>query len=190
MSAVRFWFTDLFVWFIALSVAGVLLVFRDPRLDHRLVAVGSVLPLGLDMVFGLSRGYFGASGPFHALVTLVCVLVVVMAASINQRARRKNLLALVIGGFGHLVLDGAWLDKASFLWPITRTQGQIFSTARLQVWQRPMVVTILMEVIGLAVGMFLYQRCRLSNPKRRAALFKSGSLELFPSAPKPGTFRR
>jgi hypothetical protein len=180
----------LFVWFVTLSVGGVLVVFRDPRLDHRLVAVGSVLPLGLDVVVGLFRSQLGITGPFHALATMVCVLIVVMAVSINQRVRRKKLLALVIGGFGHLVLDGAWLDKTSFLWPITRTPGQLLSTAHLQVWQRPIAVNVVMELVGLAVGVILYQRCRLSRPKRRVDFVASGSLEVVPRQPKRGALRK
>jgi hypothetical protein len=167
----------MFFWFVSLSVAGVLLVFRDPRLDHRLVALGSVLPLAVDFIIGAARGHFGEAGPFHAIVTMVSVLAVAMVSSIGNRVRRKRLLAVAIGGFAHLVLDGSWLDSKSFLWPITQ-QG--FS-ARLQLLQRSLLLNIAMELVGIGAAFFLFKRCRLDNAARRKAFFAGGSMELLPA---------
>ncbi len=164
------------LWFASLSVLGVLLVFRDPRLDHRLVAVGAVLPIPLDLLVGVALGRMGDAGPFHAIVTHVVLLGVAMGITIGKRARRKRMLALVIGGFGHLVLDASWADTQRFGWPLVG-RG---STARLQLWQRPVLVTVAMELVGLAVCVALYQRCRLDRTDRLSSFRSSGSLELLP----------
>ena len=49
----------MFVWFIAVSVTVVALIFRSPDLDYRLVMLGSVLPL-VEGAFG-AGGYYTAS---------------------------------------------------------------------------------------------------------------------------------
>jgi hypothetical protein len=164
------------VWFAALAVAGVLVVFRDPRLDHRLVAVGAILPIPVDLVLGAIQRRLGDAGPFHSIVTHVALLGIAMAVTIGKRSRRKRLLALVIGGFGHLVLDASWADAKRFGWPLVGWGSE----ARLQVWQRPWVISLLMEVVGIGVAVLLYSRCRLDRPDRRAAFLSSGSLELLP----------
>ena len=61
------------IWFAVMSVTGVVLVFRDPRLDHRLVAVGSLLPNAVDLVVRQ-----GKVGPGHTLVGVVGFLTIVM----------------------------------------------------------------------------------------------------------------
>jgi hypothetical protein len=165
------------VWFASLSVFGVLLVFRDPLLDHRLVALGAVLPIPLDVVVGAALRRTGDAGPFHAVVTHVVLLGLAMATTVGRRAHRKRLLALVIGGFGHLVLDASWADTQRFGWPLVG-RG---SYARLQVWQRPILVNVLMELVGLAIAAMLYRRCRLDRPDRRRSFVSSGSLELLPT---------
>jgi hypothetical protein len=164
------------IWFAALAVAGVLVVFRDPKLDHRLVAVGAVLPLPLDLIIGAAQRRVGNAGPFHAVSIHILLLVLAMAISIGKRLRRKRLLAVVIGGFGHLVLDASWADTQRFGWPIVGWG----SSARLQIWQRPIWVSLLMELVGVGVAVLLYQRCRLDRPDRRTAFRSTGSLELLP----------
>jgi hypothetical protein len=140
------------------------------------VALGAVLPLPLDLLIGPVTSRFGDSGPFHALSTHVGLLILAMALTVGRRAIRKRLLALVIGGFGHLVLDAAWADAQSFGWPIVG-RG---SANRLQVWQRPILLSVLMEVVGIIVAMWLYRRCRLDRTDRRSSFLREGSLELLP----------
>jgi hypothetical protein len=165
------------IWYIAPAIAGVLLVFGDPRLDHRLVGVGAVLPLVIDAIIGLIGNGLGRSGPFHALSTHIAVLTVAMLISIGKRPLRKRLLAMVIGMFGHLVLDTSWADTRTFGWPI----GGVGFRNDLQLVQRGWVISLVLELIGIGIAAWLVRRCRLDMPSRRAAFQRTGSLELLPA---------
>ncbi len=168
------------IWFVALSVAGVVLVFRDPRLDHRMVALGSVLPLVIDVLYGAVSGHLTRVGPAHSMVVHVAVLAAVMLATIGRRPLRKRLVALSIGGLAHLVLDGAWTRTSSFAWPLT---GRSFA-ARQLVFDRPIALNLLMEVLGCVVIWVLVLRCRLSQPNRRDNFLRSGIMEFLPPPPR------
>jgi hypothetical protein len=173
------------LWFAALAVGGVLLVFRDPRLDHRLVALGAVLPLPIDALISAIGGQAGRTGPLHAISTHIVLLGLSMAATVGRKPIRKRALALVIGGFGHLVLDGAWADSKSFGWPI----GGFGWSGRLQFLERGLIVNVAMELVGAGVGLLLYRRCRLDRPQQRSAFVSRGSLELLPVRRKRPTPR-
>jgi hypothetical protein len=164
------------IWFVALSVAGVVLVFRDPRLDHRMVALGSVVPILIDALWGAVGGRFTRVGPAHSMVVHVMVLAVVMLATIGRRPLRKRLVALSIGGFAHLILDGAWTRTSSFAWPLfgVRFVGREF------VFDRPLAANILMELAGCVVVAVLVNRCRLQQKTRRDSFLRSGILEFLP----------
>ena len=42
----------MFFWYVGLSVFGVATIFRSSGIDYRLIAVGSLLPLIVDVPFG------------------------------------------------------------------------------------------------------------------------------------------
>lgn len=161
------------IWFVVMSVAGVVFVFRDPRLDHRLVAVGSLLPNTVDLVLRQGR-----VGPAHTLVGVVTFLAAVMAITVGRRPLRKRLLALPIGALCALALDGVWTRTKVFAWPVTgwALPGRLF------VLGRPWLVNVGLELAGVAMAVFLYQRCGLTQPGRRRAFLQTGALELV-SAP-------
>ncbi len=161
------------LWFAAVAVAGVALVFRDPHLDHRLVALGAVLPIPLDLVVGAALGDLGRAGVFHAIFVHVVGLGLLMAGSIGRRSARKRLLALSIGGFAHLVLDASFADTNEFLWPFVSS-----SSGRLQLVDRGPVLTIVLEGIGFVVALWLVQRGRLGEGGQRRAFLQHGHLEL------------
>jgi hypothetical protein len=169
----------MFFWFVTLSIGGVAAVFRDPRLDHRLVAVGALLPLLLDGALSAVRGPFGRTWLLHSLSVHVALLALVMGVSIGRKPLRKRLLAVSIGGFAHLVLDGSWVDTAAFGWPLGWPLGGAV-TQNLQVLQRGVVINVLLEIVGLGVGALLYQRCRLTVKSRQSDFVKTGRLELLP----------
>lgn len=160
----------------ALSVAGVVFVFKDPRLDHRMVAAGSLAPIVIDVAVGSISGFPTRVGPGHSMVVHVVWLAVVMLGTIGRRPMRKRLIAFSLGGFGGLVLDGAWTRTRVFSWPLT---GAKF-TGRQFVLDRPLAVNVLLEIVGLACLAFLIDRCRLKRPSERAAFFRSGKLEFRP----------
>jgi hypothetical protein len=154
-------------WFVVCSVAAVVVVFGDPRIDHRLVALGALLP---DAVDGITRG--GRTGPAHTLLGAVVVLAVVMWSTIGRRPLRKRLLAVPIGWFAHLVLDPAWTATHAFWWPAFGAS----LPGRIPLLERPLAVTAAMEVAGLVLGVVLWRRWRLTDAAVRARLVRHGEL--------------
>ena len=126
----------MFFWFIATAVLTIAWVFKDPRFDYRLLAVGAVLPDIVDWPTDWRV--------MHSVVTSIVVLALVMFVSIGRKPYRKVLLGLPIGMFLHLVFDGAFTSVEMFWWPIG---GWDFSAGELPVvargwWNLPL------EVVG------------------------------------------
>ena len=140
------------LWFAGLSVALVWSVFRDPRLDYRLVVVGALLPDVVDGVFGGARA-------MHSVLASVLLLVAVMVATTGRRPLRRRLLAVPIGTFAHLILDGAWVRTKVFWWPFF---GTSFEDAGLPSLERPLLLLVLMEVVGLIALLRMRGRLRTS----------------------------
>ncbi len=127
------------LWFVGLSVLLVWEVFHDPRIDYRLVVLGALLP---DVVDGL----FGGARVLHSLPFSAVLLVGVMLATRGRRPLRRRLLAVPIGTFLHLVLDGMWARTDVFWWPFT---GWTFEDAPLPSFDRPLGLVVLLEVAGV-----------------------------------------
>ena len=138
------------LWFAGLSVALVWSVFRDPRLDYRLVVVGALLPDVVDGVFGGAR-------VMHSVLASIALLVVVMVSTTGRRPLRRRLLAVPIGTFAHLILDGAWTRTEVFWWPFF---GTSFEGAPLPSLDRPVVLLVLMELVGLIALLRTRERLR------------------------------
>src|SRR6266851_7350350 len=104
-------------WFAGLSVLIVANVFRSTGLDYRLVALGALLPLLVDVPVG-----HRAVG--HALILPVGLAVAVMLATTGRpRLLRRRLLCVPIGVFVGLVLSGAFTQDHVFLWPFLGASG-------------------------------------------------------------------
>lgn len=152
-------------WFVGGACAVVWLVLRDPRIDYRLVAAGSLLPDVVD-------GPFGGARAAHSLVASVAVLAVVMAVTVGRRPARMRWLALPFGTFLHLVLDGAWADSRVFWWPFG---GLSFGGARLGTVARG-PWSLALEVVGVVIVVRAWRRFGLADPARRAVLVRTGAL--------------
>ena len=154
------------LWFAGGSFLAVWLVFRDPAIDYRLVMAGAILA---DVVDGLAAG-----GPWigHTLLFAVTFLIAVMAGTRHRRLLRRRLLALPIGVFLHLVFDGAWLDREVFWWP---AQGTSFPESGLASVERG-GSGVLLELVGLAILVWAWQRFRLAEPRRRRTFLATGRL--------------
>src|SRR3954465_5927433 len=128
----------MFFWFIGVGLVVVGAVFPSPALDYRLVMAGSVVPL-LDAVTG---------GPwlFHTLLASVAALVIVMLSTQGRRLVGRRWLAIPLGMFIPLVLDGAWANTDVFWWPLF---GSSFGDESLPEVSRG-ALTLLMEVVGIA----------------------------------------
>ena len=152
------------LWFAGTSFLAVWLVFRDPAIDHRLVIVGALVPDAVDALTG---------GPWvmHSVFASVVLLSGVMAATVGRRRLRRQLIALPIGTFLHLVFDGAWGDTDTFWWPFS---GH-FGDARLLSVQRG-GIDILLELVGAGILVWAWQRFRLGEPDRRRYFLRTGRL--------------
>ncbi len=155
----------MFFWYIGPSVLGVFEVFRSRGLDYRLVAFGAVLPLLLDA----PSGHFG---PGHSLVVAVVVLGAVMVGTIGRsRLLRRRLICIPIGWLCGLVLSGAFLHDAAFLWPLLGTDpGDVGLLP-------PPTLLVLSEAIGVALIAWSVGRFGLDRPGPRAELWRTGRLE-------------
>ncbi|MFM8858434.1 MAG: hypothetical protein ACKOI2_14800 [Actinomycetota bacterium] len=153
------------LWFVGTSVLVVWSVFRDPRFDYRFLIAGVLLPDVIDGIWGGARG-------FHSVTMSVAVLFVVMLTTIGRRPWRKRFLAVPIGMFVHLIVDGAFDDTKVFWWPVT---GLSFSDSQLPVVERGMV-NVLLEFAGLALCLYAIRRFGLRDPQRRRTFLREGWL--------------
>src|SRR3954468_19524541 len=154
----------MFFWFIGVGLVVVVAVFQSPGLDYRLVMVGSVVPL-LDAVTG-------GRWLFHTLLASVAALVIVMLTTQRRRLVRRRWLAIPIGMFMHLVLDGAWTNTDVFWWPLF---GTSFGDESLPEVSRG-ALSLLMEVAGLAALAYWYNRSGLRNNDARQHFLRTGRL--------------
>ena len=154
------------LWFAGFSVVAVWIIFHDPAFDYRLVVFGALLPDAIDVWFG------GARVP-HAFVTSAVVLGVVMLATRHRRTLRRRLLAIPIGMFLHLVLDGMWTDQHVFWWPFF---GTSFRHAALPSASHPAAVVVVQELAGAVALWWAWMRFRLNEPDRRSRFFRAGRL--------------
>jgi len=159
-----------FLWFVGGAALIVWQVFRDPTIDYRLVMLGAVLPDLVDAPFGGAR-------VAHGVLASVALLTFVMFATIGRRALRRRLLAVPIGMFLHLVLDGAWSNTTVFWWPLA---GTSFDDAPLPSIERGWW-SLLLELIGLIGLAWAWRRFRFDLPERRATFARTGRLDPSPA---------
>ena len=154
----------MFLWYVGMSVLLVANVFKSVGLDYRLVAIGSLLPLIVDIPFG--HRAFG-----HSLLFAVVALFVVMVWPLHgSRLARRRWLCLPIGIFAGLVLSGAWMDTQVFWWPLDGTSfGHV---ALLPVWW----VVVLEELVGLVACWWVVGQYDLWVPHIRREFWHTGRL--------------
>jgi hypothetical protein len=150
-----------------MATVAVWFVFHDPALDVRLVIAGALLPDVADAGFGGAR-------VFHTLAASVVLLVGVMLATRGHRRVRRRLLGLPMGTLLHLALDGAWTNRVLFWWPAF---GPSFHSAPLPALDRPLVVVLIEETIGLAAVAWAWRTFSLGDPEARRAFLRTGRLD-------------
>jgi len=153
-----------FFWYIGLSVFGVATIFRSVGIDYRLVAIGSLLPLLLDLPIG-----YRAYG--YTLLFAVAMLTVVMLGTIGKpRLLRRRWLCLPIGVFAGIILSGAFTNQDLFWWPFL---GSSFPhDALLPAWW----VVLIEELVGLFVCWVLVGQYDLWLPGPREEFLRTGRL--------------
>lgn len=152
------------IWFAAGAVVATFVVFRSPALDYRLVALGAVIPV-VETPFG--------AGPLHALLLPTSALAAVMWATRNRRLLRRRWLGLPIGMYLHLVLDFAFTRPETFWWPFL---GLSFGPGDAPELTRGLWA-LLLELVGIALAAWAYQRFGLDDPGRRSAFLHTGQLD-------------
>jgi hypothetical protein len=153
-----------FLWFAGLSFAAVWLVFRSPALDHRMVMIGSVLPL-VELVAGRPL-------VLHTLAGATAAMTLVMLATRRRRLARRRWLGIPVGLYAHLVLDATWADAELFWWPFF---GPSFADRSVPEW-RPWPLVVLLELAGVAAAYWMVRTFRLDEPERRNDFLRTGRL--------------
>jgi len=152
------------LWYIGLSVLLVANVFRSVGLDFRLIAIGSMLPLLIDLPIG--HRTLG-----HTLAFAVVALVVVMLWPMRgSRLARRRWLCLPIGIFAGLVLSGAWTDTELFWWPFFGTS--FCESSLMPAWW----VVVLEEIGGLVACWWVVGQFDLYLPDARRDFWRTGRL--------------
>ena len=154
----------MFFWYVGPSIVGVYEIFRSRGLDYRLIALGALAPLLVDLPWG-------RMGPGHSIVVAVGVLAVVMIGTIGRpRLLRRRLVCIPIGWFCGLVLSGAFLHDTVFLWPLLGTDpGDVGLFP-------PLTLLVLGEAAGFALCAWSWGRFGLDRPDRRRAFVREGRL--------------
>jgi membrane-bound metal-dependent hydrolase YbcI (DUF457 family) len=159
------------LWYVGVSVLLVANVFRSSGLDFRLVTLGSMLPLLVDLPVG--HRAFG-----HALLFPVALLAVVMVGLIGRsRLLRRQLLCVPIGVFCGLVLSGAFTANEVFWWP--GFGGDFGNESLLPVWW----AVLIEEVVGLVAVWWVVGQFDLFLPEVRSEFVRSGRLREGTAAP-------
>lgn len=153
------------LWFVGVGFVAVVMVFKSPALDYRLVAAGTLLPL-VDVIPGVPP-------VLHTLVGAVAVLTVTMLATRGRRLARRRWLGLSIGVFVHLVLDGTWTRTELFWWPAF---GLDLPDVPLPTFGRG-VAGLVLELLGAAAIWWSWRQFRLDDPARREDLVRHGRLD-------------
>jgi hypothetical protein len=91
-------------------------VFRDPKVDLRLLAVGAVAPDLLDLLVGVVAGEPFRQRWGHTLIVPSLLTVVIMLATRRGR-RRRQLMTVIVAWMFHLILDGVWVRQQTLFWP-------------------------------------------------------------------------
>jgi len=152
------------LWFAGMAIVIVWQIFHDPAIDHRLVVLGVLLPDVVD-------GPWGGARVMHTVAASASLLAAVMVVSRRRRLLRRQLLALPIGTFLHLVLDGIWTPAGVFWWPFL---GWGFHRATLPSAAHPLILTLAEESAGAAALAWVWLRFGLGDRGRRAEFLRTG----------------
>ena len=152
------------LWFAGTAFVTVWAVFKDPAIDYRLIIVGALLPDVIDV-------WSGGRWLAHTVLFSVVLLTGVMLGTRGHRLVRRRLLAIPIGTFLHLVYDGMWSDRKVFWWPFfgAKFHGDLPSISRGG-------LDVVLELIGLALLVWVWRRFRLFERPRRVYFLRSGRL--------------
>lgn len=158
----------MFLWFVAWGVLVVAFVFDSSGIDYRFVVAGSVLPLAENLT--------GSPWVLHTLSGGVLLLAAVMAATAGRGRRllRRRWIGLPIGMLVFLVASGSWTRTALFWWPLGGDGGAGHGIP--PELDRPFVVLVALEIVGLAATAWTVRRFGLTDRGRLRSLAVTGRL--------------
>jgi hypothetical protein len=151
------------LWFAGMAIVAWWIVFKDPAIDLRVLIAGALLPDAIDVTTG-------HRWVAHTVLFSVALLAVLMLATRGRRHTRRQLLALPIGTFLHLVLDGMWADRRVFWWPFF---GSAFGDRDIPSLSRG-AADVPLELIGAIALVWAWRRFRLGERERRHLFLTTG----------------
>lgn len=154
------------LWFVGCALVVAWVVFHDPAVDHRVLALGALLP---DLV----DAPLGRAGAGHTLVAAAVLLTAVMLATRRRRAARRRWLFLPIGALIHLAVDDVWERSELFLWPLLGAMPG----GPLPSLDQSATTILLKELAGAAaIAWFVWRSGLLASPTARRAFLRTGRL--------------
>jgi hypothetical protein len=155
-------------------------IFRDPSVDVRYLAAGAVLPDVVDLPVGtLLTPWSTGEVWLHTLAVPALAGALVMLAT-RRGPRRRALLAVPIGMFFHLLLDGMWTTGEVFAWPFF---GWDFPPGPDPYWAGAVERAVsdpwrwAAELAGLAYLAWIWLWAGLGDAGRRGRFWATGRLE-------------
>lgn len=156
-------------------------IFRDPKVDVRFLALGALLPDLIDLPLGtlvFARSVSTGEAWAHSLLAPTVVTVVVLVLTRRGR-RRRAWMALAVGMFFHLLLDGMWTKTEVFLWPlfgaIPSGPSPYWSDALSRALDDPWRWA--RELAGSLYLVYVWAQSGLGDPDRRREAVRTGRLE-------------
>ena len=169
-------------WHVGGAVCLFRILFKDPGVDLRLLAVGALLPDAIDALVGLARGSEPfVSGRFygHSLLFAAAVLAVGMLVTDRDSTRRRRAMAAAVGIMFHLLLDAMWLRPEVLLWPLGGWDVLAGSPGDWSGLPGSLLgnpLRLAQEVAGLVYLAWLFGRAGLSDAARRSRLWRTGTV--------------
>jgi hypothetical protein len=179
----------LILWHVAGALFLFRWVFRDPSVDVRFLVAGVLLPDLIDLTIGtvVAPGLGTGQLWLHTLIAPSVVVIVVLVAT-RRGARRRAWMALAVGMFFHLLLDGMWTSTEVFLWPLF---GLDFPAGETPYWPAAWERALddpwrwAKEAVGLVYLIALWKTSGLAQPAARSELLRSGRLSGPPPSAPP-----
>lgn len=144
------------LWHVAGAIFLFRWIFRDPKVDLRLLILGAVIPDAVDFVAGAFLGEPNRQRWGHTLIVPTMAAIVILLTNRRGR-RRRQLMTIVVAWLFHLVLDGVWVREQTFLWPLFGNgfapwpEGTAWSRALSDPWR------FLKEAVGFVYLVFLWR---------------------------------
>lgn len=168
-------------WHVAATVFLFRWIFRDPKVDLRFLILGALLPDLVDMPIGtvVAADSFGTGELWMHTLLVPTVLAVAILLSTRRGRRRRAWMALVVGVFFHILLDGMWTSAEVFLWPLF---GAGFPRQPLPYWPNAWDRALadpwrwVLEVVGILYLLWLGKAASLGRPEARRRLLETGRI--------------